>query len=230
MNKVKLFIMTIMAYTLAGCSAHMAAPQMDMTEPHYVKHPSPSVNKKCYAHEGSVYGRGQNPIFIDRKAMHINDVVTVVIDESATQSSVGNKNITDLSQNNMGGGVFGGGLLKNLNGLTDVSFKTSTNNTFSGTGTSSRNEKFKTTITARVVKILNNGNYFIAGSRELLMNDAKQIVKVTGVIRSNDIDQYNTINSKYIADAKILYLNQGDIREATRRPWGSKMVDSVWPF
>lgn len=222
--------MTIMAYTLAGCSAHMADPQMDMTEPHYVKHPSPSVNKKCYAHEGSVYGRGQNPIFIDRKAMHINDVVTVVIDESATQSSVGNKNITDLSQNNMGGGVFGGGLLKNLNGLTDVSFKTSTNNTFSGTGTSSRNEKFKTTITARVVKILNNGNYFIAGSRELLMNDAKQIVKVTGVIRSNDIDQYNTINSKYIADAKILYLNQGDIREATRRPWGSKMVDSVWPF
>lgn len=230
MNKVKLFIMIITAYYLAGCSAHMASPQMDMKEPNYVQYPSPEINKKCYAHEGSVYGRGQNPIFIDRKAMHINDVVTVVIDESSTQSSVGNKNISDLSQNNMGGGVFGGGILKNLNGLTDVSFKTNTNNSFSGTGASSRNEKFKTTITARVVKILNNGNYFIAGSRELLMNDAKQIVRVTGVIRSNDIDQYNTINSKYIADAKILYLNQGDIREATRQPWGSKMVGSVWPF
>lgn len=222
--------MIITAYYLAGCSAHMASPQMDMKEPNYVQYPSPEINKKCYAHEGSVYGRGQNPIFIDRKAMHINDVVTVVIDESSTQSSVGNKNISDLSQNNMGGGVFGGGILKNLNGLTDVSFKTNTNNSFSGTGASSRNEKFKTTITARVVKILNNGNYFIAGSRELLMNDAKQIVRVTGVIRSNDIDQYNTINSKYIADAKILYLNQGDIREATRQPWGSKMVGSVWPF
>ena len=222
--------MIITAYYLTGCSAHMASPQLDMKEPHYVQHPSSKVNEKCYSHEGSVYGRGQNPIFIDRKAMYINDVITVVIDESATQSSVGNKNITDLSQNNMGGGLFGGGVLKNLNGLTDVSFKTNTNNLFSGTGVSSRNEKFKTTITARVVKILNNGNYFISGSRELLMNDTKQIVRVTGVIRSNDIDQYNTINSKYIADAKILYLNEGDIREATRQPWGSKMVMSVWPF
>ncbi len=230
MNKIKLFIMIITAIYFTGCSAHMAAPQMDLKAPNYVEYPSQEVNKKCYAHEGSVYGRGQSPIFIDRKAMHINDVVTVTIDESATQSSVGNKNITDLSQNNLGGGVFGGGLLKNLNGLTDVSFKTNTNNTFSGTGATSRNEKFKTTITARVVKILNNGNYFISGSRELMLNDSKQMIHVTGVIRSNDIDQYNTIDSKYIADAKILYTNQGDIREATRKPWGSKMVDSVWPF
>ncbi len=222
--------MIVVAYTLVGCTSHMTTPQLDMQAPNYVQNPSASINKKCYAHEGSVYGRGQNPIFIDRKAMHINDIVTVVIDESATQSSVGNKKISDLSQNNLGGGVFGGGLLKNLNGLTDVSFKTNTNNTFSGTGATSRNEKFKTTVTVRVVKILNNGNYFIAGSREILVNDSKQIVKVTGVIRSNDIDQYNTIDSKYIADAKIMYINQGDIAQATKKPWGSKVVDSVWPF
>lgn len=213
-----------------GCSAHTASPQIDMTPPNYVQYPSTTANKKCYAHEGSVYGRGQNPIFSDNKAMHVNDIVTVVINESATQSSVGNKKISDLSQNNLGGGVFGGGVLKNLNGLTDMSFKTNSNNTFSGTGAASRNEKFNTTITARVIKILHNGNYFIAGRREIFINDSKQIVQVTGVIRSNDIDQYNTINSKYIADAKILYLNEDDIQEATKQPWGSKVIKSVWPF
>jgi flagellar L-ring protein precursor FlgH len=203
---------------------------MDMKAPHYVEHPSANINQKCYAHEGSVYGRGQNPIFTDRKAMHVNDIVTVVINESATQSSVGNKKISDLSQNNLGGGVFGGGVLKNLNGLTDMSFKTNSNSTYSGTGAASRNEKFQTTVTVRVVKVLRNGNYFISGSREILINGSKQIIRVAGVIRSNDIDQYNTIDSKYISDAKILYENQDDIREATRRPWGSKIVDSVWPF
>ncbi len=230
MNKIKLFIMIALVNILGGCTSHMTRPALDMQAPDYVQNPSTSANKKCYAHEGSVYGRGQNPIFSDRKAMHVNDIVTVVIDESATQSSVGNKKISDLSQNNLGGGVFGGGLLKPLNGLTDVSFKTNTNNTFSGTGATSRNEKFKTTVTVRVVKVLPNGNYFIEGSRQILVNDSKQIVKVAGVIRSNDIDQYNTINSKYIADAKIMYLNEGDIEQATRKPWGSKMVDSVWPF
>jgi flagellar L-ring protein precursor FlgH len=229
-NKLKLFIMIVIAYYLSGCSAHTTTPEIDMKAPHYVENPSAKINQKCYAHEGSVYGRGQNPIFTDRKAMHVNDIVTVVINESASQSSVGNKKISDLSQNNLGGGVFGGGVLKNLNGLTDMSFKTNSNSTYSGTGAASRNEKFQTTVTVRVVKVLRNGNYFISGSREILINGSKQIIRVAGVIRSNDIDQYNTINSKYIADAKILYENQDDIREATRRPWGSKIVDSVWPF
>ena len=222
--------MIAIGFTLSACTSHITAPDMDMKAPEYVQNPEPKINKKCYAHEGSVFGQGQNPIFSDRKAMHINDIVTVVINESATQSSVGNKKISDLSQNNLGGGVFGGGLLKTLNGVTDVSFKTKSNSTYSGTGAASRNEKFKTTITARVVKILNNGNYFIAGRRSLLLNGAKQLVQVTGVIRADDIDQYNTINSKYIADAKILYNTEGDIREATRQPWGSKVIDSVWPF
>jgi len=229
-KKFELFIMITIAFIMAGCNAHITAPKMDMKAPDYVQNPSAKVNKKCYSHEGSVYGRGQNPIFIDRKAMHVNDVVTVVIDESATQSSVGNKKISDLSQNNLGGGVFAGGVLKNLNGLTDMSFKTNSNNSFSGTGAASRNEKFQTTVTARVVKVLNNGNYYIFGNREILINGSKQKVSVAGVIRSNDIDQYNSINSKYIADAKILYENQDDIREATKRPWGSAVVDSVWPF
>ena len=222
--------MIVLSAIFAGCTAHIVEPEMDMKAPDYVQNPSPTINKKCYTHEGSVFGKGQNPIFTDKKAMHINDIVTVVINESATQSSVGNKKITDLSQNNLGGGVFGGGVLKTLNGVTDVSFKTNTNNTFSGTGAASRNEKFKTTITARIVKLLNNNNYFIAGRREIMINGSKQLVQVTGVIRAGDIDQYNTINSKYIADAKIRYVNEDDIREATRRPWGSAIVDSVWPF
>jgi len=95
---------------------------------------------------------------------------------------------------------------------------------------SSRNEKFSTTISARIVKVLENGNYFIEGSRELLINGDKQIIKVSGVIRPYDIDQFNTINSKYIADAKILYETEGDIHRTTNEPWGTKLVKSIMPF
>jgi flagellar L-ring protein precursor FlgH len=56
------------------------------------------------------------------------------------------------------------------------------------------------------------------------------MIRITGVIIPYDIDQFNTINSKYMADAKIHYETQGDIKEATRQPWGSRMVQSVWPF
>ena len=227
---MRYFIYIFLLFFMMACSKHVASPSLEMSPPEYVKNPTPLPPRRCVAHEGSLFGRGDNPIFSDKKAMRENDIITVVINESATQVSNGNKKVITNSQNNMGGGVFGGGVLKSLNGVTDVSFKTNTNTTYSGAGSASRNEKFKTTITARVVKVLPNGNYFIYGSRELLLNGIKQIVKVSGVVRSYDIDEHNTINSKYIADAKIVYETEGDIREGMRKPWGTKIVESIWPF
>ncbi len=230
MKNLIYLVLTIYIFSLSGCSSHVAEPKMDMSPPPYLNQKTPKSVQKCYAHEGTLYGRGQNPIFSDKKAMHLNDIVTVVISESASQISVGNKKVSGSSQNSLGGGVFSGGVLKNINGISDIGFKTNSTKSFTGSGSTKRDEKFNTTITARIVKVLDNGNYFIYGSRELLLNGVKQIIKVSGIVRSNDIDQYNTINSKYIADAKILYETEGDIRESMRKPWGTKVVESVWPF
>ncbi|MBN2965376.1 flagellar basal body L-ring protein FlgH, partial [Sulfurospirillum sp. T05] len=117
-----------------------------------------------------------------------------------------------------------------LNKYTNIGFESGSSNNFSGSGSNSRNERFTTTISARIIKVMNNGNYFIEGSRELLLNGEKQIVQISGVIRPYDISQYNQIDSKFIADAKIMYTTQGDIGRASVQPWGSKLIQSVWPF
>ncbi len=228
MKKSIIVLIGLTIFFLTGCTSHQVRPQMSMTPPHYVEHPAPP-RPSNHVNDGSAFGRGENPIFADAKAMRVNDVVTVRISENTFQSSQGSKNITDASNNELGGGLFGGAL-KSLNRLTNMNLKTGSTNTFTGNGKNLRNEKFSTTITARVVKILSSGNYFIFGSRELLLNGEKQLVKISGVIRPYDIDQYNTIDSQYIADAKILYETQGDIREAVRKPWGSKIMETIWPF
>jgi flagellar L-ring protein precursor FlgH len=51
-------------------------------------------------HEGSIYSKGSNTLFSDKKAKHINDIVTVIIDENTFQSSQGNKKLTDNSATN----------------------------------------------------------------------------------------------------------------------------------
>lgn len=242
MKKYIVLILTLIVTIFTGCTTHQVEPIMSMKGPSYIDQISCETSKQSMynttQYEGSIYGRGANPLFSDKKAMRVHDIVTVVISENTFQSSQGNKKITDSSINNMGGGVFVGGgnggiassIAKTMNGLTDIGFKTNSNSNFSGSGTQSRNEKFNTTISARVVKVLNNGNYFIDGSRALLLNGTKQMIRISGVIRPYDIDQTNTINSKYIADAKIHYETEGDIKEATRRPWGTRMVQSAWPF
>jgi flagellar L-ring protein FlgH len=77
---------------------------------------------------------------------------------------------------------------------------------------------------------MSNGNYFIIGRREIMVDDQKQIMQLSGVIRPYDIDQNNQINSAKISDAKILYANEGDVDRSVNRGWGSKLVEAVWPF
>ena len=213
-----------------GCSTHPVDPKIEMKPPVYVEQLPPSTKQQTVTNAGSLFGQGDNPLFADLKAMNPNDIVTVVISETIVQSSTGQKTISEESSDKLGAGVFSGVGGTVLNKAGKIGFEAGSTNSYTGSGKNSRNESFTTTISARIIKILKNGNYFIEGNRELLVNGEKQIVQISGVIRPYDIDQKNTINSKYIADAKILYKTEGEIDRATKKPWGSKFVESVWPF
>ncbi len=231
-------ILSFLALFIAGCSVHPADPKITMKAPVYVDQLPSKVNDTPRSNPGSLFGQGDNPLFADLKAMHINDIVTVIISENITQSSNAKRNLTKDSKDSLGGGLVTSGgsnaavnsIANKINGITNIGFQTGSTNSFSGTGTSSRDEQFTTTISARIIKILNNGDYFIEGSRQLLLNGEKQIIEISGVIRPYDIDQTNKIDSKYIADAKILYKTQGEIDQNMKKPWGSRFIESIWPF
>ncbi|MDL0088222.1 flagellar basal body L-ring protein FlgH [Campylobacter gastrosuis] len=220
---------------MAGCTPS-ADPHINMKPPAYVEQLPAKEQNSGVTNTGSLYGRGENPLFSDRKAMNVNDIVTIVISETASQTSSGNKNTTKNTTTSLGGGVITAGaapfstLANQLNKYANIGFEAGGENSFTGSGSTSRNERFNTTISARIVKILNNGNYFIEGNRELLINGEKQIIQVTGVIRPYDISQTNEIDSKYIADAKILYKTEGDLEKSTKKPWGTRLLEAVWPF
>ncbi len=236
MRKISLSALSI-ALFFTACSRHPMDPTLNMTPPKYVEQIPPKINQNIVNNEGSLFGKGENPLFSDRKAMRVNDIVTVVIDEKIFQSSSGKKKLQSNNNNQLGGGVLsansgspGTAIANALNGITNIGFQSSSSNVFSSSGVNTRDEKFTTTITARIVKVLRNGNYFIMGSRELLVNGNKQIIKISGVIRPYDIDERNTIDSKYIADAKILYATEGDIDQTSRKPWGARFIEALSPF
>ena len=109
-------------------------------------------------------------------------------------------------------------------------FNSTTSNQFKGQGSATKDASFTTTVSARVVKVLENGNIFVSGKREILIDNQKQIIQVSGVIRPYDIDQFNRINSNQMSDAKILYKTEGDVDRVTQQGWGTKMLQGVWPF
>jgi flagellar L-ring protein precursor FlgH len=237
MRPVILISIVALPWIFSGCATTTADPRIEMTPPAYVEELPPRAPNSNLSHPGSLFGKGDNPLFSDRKAMNPNDIVTVIIGESLTQTSQANKSLSKDNSSNLGGGVITGTpgaplstVTDTINKFTNIGFETQSGSSFSGTGSNSRNESFTTTISARIIKVMNNGNYFIEGSRELLLNGEKQLIQISGVIRPYDISQSNQIDSKYIADAKIHYSTQGDIHKAAQKPWGSKLMESVWPF
>lgn len=219
-----------------GCAKSLD-PQIDFKAPEYVQQ-MPSKESEQFSNLGSLYGQGENPLFSDRKAMNVNDIVTVLINERASNTSSSNKQLNRTSSSNYSpasvqfGGVSNDGrkTADKINNNIGFGLTTQSESSFAGSGTASRSENFTTTVSARIVKIMQNGNYFIEGRREIMIENEKQIVQISGVIRPYDIAQNNTIPSSSISDAKILYKTEGDISQQTKRGWGSRFIDTIWPF
>lgn len=231
------WIIFVVAIFFIGCSTHPMDPTINMKPPKYVEE-MPSKEQDFPNNPGSLFTNGDN-LFSDTKAMRVNDIVTVIIEEQVQQSSQASKKLNEANTN--AGGIFDAAISgnaslmgKSLNiGKTGIGLNLPTmesSRTFQGSGTQQRNESFQTTVSARIVKVLKNGNYFIAGRREVYLDGQKQIIEVSGVIRPEDIGADNTINSKYISDAKIAYKTEGDLKRYTDENWFSKFWSSIAPW
>jgi len=232
------WIIFVVGIFFIGCSTHPMDPTINIKPPKYVEE-MPSKEQDFPNNPGSLFTNGDN-LFSDTKAMRVNDIVTVIIEERVSQSSQASKKLNEANTN--AGGVFDatisgsasldGKTLFNL-GKTGIGLNLPTmnsNRSFQGSGTQQRNESFQTTVSARIVKVLKNGNYFIVGRREVYLDGQKQIIEVSGVIRPEDIGADNTINSKYISDAKIAYKTEGDLKRYTEENWFSKFWSSIAPW
>nr|WP_231630279.1 flagellar basal body L-ring protein FlgH [Helicobacter heilmannii] len=191
------------------------------------------------AKPGSLFGQGERPLFSDRRAMKPNDLITVIVAENSSANYNTAKNYASTSNGTATAPrlTYNG---TNPNKRNQVQFlddnanysltQSATNNTFKGGGSQKKSEDLKLTLTARIVKVLENGNYFIYGSREVLVDGEKQVIKISGVIRPFDIARDNTIQSKYIADAKISYTNLGALSASNKKKVGADVLDSNFPY
>lgn len=234
-----IFSMSIYAILfLSGCTAKLTDPEINFEPPAYVEEMPSREDNKDFTSVGSVFGQGDNPLFSDHKAMHVNDIVTVVISENTQSSNSGSKQLSESDSQTLGGGAFTSAgtnsavnsAVNKLNGIASLGFGGSSGSEYQGQGSATKDASFTTTVSARIVKVLQNGNYFISGTREILVDNQKQVIQIGGVIRPYDIDQGNRINSSQMSEAKILYKTQGDVGRATEQGWGTKIIQAVWPF
>lgn len=209
-------------FVISGCSSKRDMVKRDepATVPKEEILPPPPV--------GSIWPgeNAKNSLFTDNKARHVNDIITIVIDES---SSGNNKADTATSKDTSISASVSSflGLEKYL---PSTQIGGSSANSLTGSGETSRDGKLEAQITAMVVKIMDNGNLVIEGRRQLTVNEEDQYIIISGIIRPEDVTSDNVISSQYIADARIVYTGTGVVNDKMRPGFMTRIVDWTWPF
>jgi flagellar L-ring protein precursor FlgH len=184
-------------------------------------------------YEGSLWTDSGMNLFGDNRAVKVGDLVTVRISENP-KAQLHAKTDTNRESKIAGSATFFGYLesLKQKNKNLDPANLISTNfkPEFVGEGTNDRDGNMTAYITARVIRVLPNGNLYISGRREITVDHETQYITISGIVRSEDIDLNNEVQSTYISDAKIEYSGRGVIAERQRPGWMMRLMDTAWPF
>jgi flagellar L-ring protein FlgH len=183
----------------------------------------------------SLWRTGARAFFNDQRAGRVGDILTVLVtvNDSAKTQNTTNTGIT--SSNAMGVPNFLGlesTLGKVLPGAFDPSkmITTNTANASQGTGGINRTEQISLTIAAVVTQVLPNGNLVIEGKQEIRVNyEIRQLI-VAGIVRPEDIQSDNTIDSSKIAQARISYGGRGQISDFQQPRYGQQLSDILLPF
>jgi flagellar L-ring protein precursor FlgH len=168
---------------------------------------------------GNIYS-----LYNDRRAVRVDDLLTVMIVESA---KAGSQSGTNTNKNNEYGvtGIEGGGALGfipkfGLSGGTKIGYD--------GKAGTSREGNLVAKISARVVQVMDNGNLVIEGSKVVEINEEKEIIKVSGVVRPQDIETNNAIYSYNISDAQISYSGKGTVHNGHRPGLLTKLLNIIF--
>ena len=147
--------------------------------------------------------------FADARPGKVGDIVTVLVAERTDASDESDMSLKKESTLSVTEGT---GILGFIKGLALGS-----SNESKGNGSIERTHSATTTLACLVTEVLPNGNLVIEGTRDVRTSDEILQLMLVGVIRPQDVNSDNQIQSSLIANAEISVKGRGVISK-TQRP------------
>lgn len=235
---------SVAASLLSGCAAFdriknigqpppLTAVDNPTARPGYkpVQMPMPAAQPASY-NPNSLWRNGSRAFFKDQRARQIGDILTVKVnitdraaianDTKRSRANAEDSGITDF---------FGKTKLPIVNSpLPTRIFSGDSTSSSEGKGSVDRSEALSTNVAGVVTQVLPNGNLVIEGRQEIRVNFEIRELIVAGIIRPEDIESDNTIDSSKIAQARIAYGGRGQISDVQQPRYGQQVLDVILPF
>jgi flagellar L-ring protein precursor FlgH len=207
---------------LAGCGT---TPSTIVQQPTTAR---PQMQPTQVAGNGAIYqAAAYRPLFEDRRARLVGDVLTIVISEKTQAGKQASSNAAKTSAIDSSISTVVGLPLKTFQGLGvnaeastqyDDESKLNSSNTFSGN------------ITVTVIEVLPNGNLVVAGEKQIALDKGTEYVRLSGVVQPDTIQAGNTVASAKVADARIEYRTSAKFDKAEMMSWMARFFLSFIPL
>lgn len=191
----------------------------------------PEIPSEQVVASGSLFRTGwSHGLYSDTKARRVGDIITVKLMEN-TQATKQARTETKKETDGALAPLIGlNGAEPTIGGNTlQMGFEA--DNEFKGDARSNQSNSLNGDITVHVLRVLPNGNLMIRGEKWLTLNTGQEYIRLTGIVRTEDVASDNTVESTRVANARISYSGKGSLAEAQEAGWlASFFMSSMWPF
>ena len=207
---------------ISGCTT---VPPTNVHQPMTAR---PAPRSETLPASGSIYQAGvSRTLFEDRRARYVGDTMTIAISENTSASTKSNTSVNRATSVSAAVPTITGLPGKSLQG---IGLEATSANSLSGKGDAAANNVFTGTITVTVIEVLPNGNLLVSGEKQVSIGTGTEYIRLSGIVNPFFINAANTINSAYVADARIEYKESGAISEAQVMGWLARFFMSFLPF
>lgn len=165
-------------------------------------------------------------LFSDRRAMEVGDIISVRLVEKTAARKDADTQIQKNSDVAIDSGVALGREVKAGSLTLDSSL--GGKRAFNGAAESSQSNSLSGSIAVSVTEVLPNGLLRVRGEKWLQLNRGSEYVRLTGLVRQEDLGPDNSVDSTRLADARIGYSGTGELAESNRMGWLSRFFNSGW--
>lgn len=223
LNRRSPWLLSIIAtlVLLQGCTA-VSRPRAMPDDPAFAPVRAQAMMQRD-PNSGAIYQTNRNTnLYGDTIALNVGDVLLVTLEESTQASKNAGSSIT--KDNEIG---FSEGSILGRTGLnlgTDLQLERD----FEGQAEADQSNRLAGSISVTVTEVLPNGVLLIRGEKWLSLTNGDEYIRLTGLVRPQDILPNNTIASNRIADARISYGGTGDFDQANQMGWLARFFNSEW--
>ncbi|WP_031433587.1 flagellar basal body L-ring protein FlgH [Methylomarinum vadi] len=169
-------------------------------------------------------------LFENHAARRVGDVLTVTLNERTRAQKIADQNAAKDNSISVSAPTLWGVASQALLGH-DLKTSMTSSHEFIGEGEANQSNSLTGDISVTVVDVLPNGNLKIRGEKRLTMNDGSEYIRLSGIVRPQDITVSNTIPSTKVADPTIMYTGDGSVSDSGKIGWFARFfLSPLFPF